>query len=322
VILAIIAILLLAGGEWLQQRQQHILYFNETGQGLQVGAPVVFLGVRVGTVKVIQISAGKEQQQFKMRVTIDLDLQMINPANGKKIAPQDQLTTRQLIDQGLRARLKMQSLLTGQLYVDLGFYPGKPAVFVNGAADKNEIPTIPMTVQELTTMLEDFPMNQFLADLASLASSTSKLLSSAAVNSIPGRLDSTLAHLESLTAKFDAREEPLLQEAESVLAEISQAIDAVRSATDLIGSAADQVAKLSEADSPLSQPIRQAGDELAKAAKVVQLLADEDSPTVQQLNTSLQEISRAACSLHQLADSLEQQPEAILRGKRTVEENP
>ncbi len=321
-ILAIIAVLLLAGDEWFRERQQHVLYFNEAGQGLQVGAPVVFLGVRVGTVKHIQIGLEEKGQRFKVQVTIELDLQMINTTSGRQIAPEDRMTIRQLVEKGMRARLKMQSLLTGQLYVDLAFYPGKPAKFVNGDEDINEIPTIPTTVEELASMLEDFPMSRFLADLASIGASTSRLLASSATQNLPDRLDATLKNLESLSGKLDARGEPLLQEAESVLAEIHAAIDALRSAMVRIGGAADRIGKLADAGSPVFKEIQTAGSELENAARAVQLLADEESPTILQLTASLQEMSRAARSLRLLAESLEQQPEAVLRGKRAKEVQP
>jgi len=321
-ILAIIAILLLAGDEWFQDRQQYVMYFDEAGQGLQVGAPVVFLGVRVGTVKHIEIGLEKEHQRFTVQVTIELDLQMINTSSGEPIAPQDRLTISQLVERGLRARLKMQSLLTGQLYVDLGFYPGKPAHFVNKARDGNEIPTIPTTVEELASMLEDFPMSEFLADLAAIGDSISKLLSSSAIGNIPTRLEATLTHLESVAARLDSRGGPLLAEAETAVIDLRRAIDAVRSAMTKVGRAADQLGALTAGDSPLARYITKAGTELANAANEIQQLADDESPTVQHLNASLQEISRAARSLRLLAENLEQQPEAVLRGKNPKEESP
>ena len=117
-ILGIVTIFLLAEDTWLQERQQHVLYFEEAAQGLQVGAPVVFLGVKVGTVKHIQLGLEEGKKHFTVQVTIELDLQMIGIHSGELINPENQLTIRQLVDRGLRARLKMQSLLTGLLYVD------------------------------------------------------------------------------------------------------------------------------------------------------------------------------------------------------------
>lgn len=322
VVLAIIAVLLLAGDEWFRERQQYVLYFDEAGQGLQVGAPVVFLGVRVGTVKDIQIGLEEKGQRFTVQVTIELDLQMISTTSGRQIAPGDRLSINQLVDKGMRARLKMQSLLTGQLYVDLAFYPDKPAHFVNGDEDIHEIPTIPTTVEELASMLEDFPTSRFLADLASIGASTSRLLASTAIQNLPDRLDATLQNLESLSARLDSHSEPLLQEAETVLAEFRTAVAALSSAMARIGATAERIGRLADAGSPVFKEMEAAGDELGQAARTVRLLADEESPTLQQLTASLKELSRAARSLRLLAESLEQQPEAVIRGKHLEEEQP
>jgi paraquat-inducible protein B len=60
----------------------------------------------------------------------------------------------------------------------------------------------------------------------------------------------------------------------------------------------------------------QASEELARAATAVRKLAEQDSPTVDNLNAALKEIARAADALRLLAETLEQQPDAIWRGKK------
>ena len=54
----------------------------------------------------------------------------------------------------------------------------------------------------------------------------------------------------------------------------------------------------------------------AKAAGAVRMLAEQESPTVTSVNAALKEIARAADALRQLAETLEQQPDAVWRGKR------
>ena len=318
-ILGIVTIFLLAEDTWFQKRQQYVLYFEGAAQGLQVGAPVVFLGVKVGTVKDIRIGMEGGKKHFRVQVTIELDLPMIEINSGEPIDPEHRLTIRQLVDRGLRGRLKMQSLLTGLLYVDLGIYPGKPATFISDNKKTSEIPTIPTTVDELMTMLEEFPMREFLADLAAIGASINKILASPAMDTIPVRLDATLSHLESLSARLDSRGGPLLGEMEAGLSELHQAINAVQSAMGKVGKAADQVEKFTNADSKIAGSITRAGTELANAARTLDQLANGESPAVQQFTLSLQEISRAARALRLLADSLERQPEAIIRGKHTGE---
>lgn len=311
---------LLAGRSWFQERLQYVVYFEEAGQGLQVGAPVVFLGVKVGMVKNIQLGLDEESLRFMVPVTIELESSMVRTLDGENINLRDRFTIKQLVDRGLRAQLKMQSLLTGQLYVNLDFYPEKPAHFLSDKPKPSEIPTIPTTVEELATMLEDFPMNRFLADLASISVSLNTILSSEAMRNIPARLEKNLANLESLTARLDKSGEPLLTGAKENLREMYRATEAVQAAMEKVGKAADQVEKTMDVDSQLVEAISRAGNELATAMETLRQLADERSPTVYRLNTSLAEVSRTARALRLLAESLEQQPEAVIRGKHGEEQ--
>lgn len=318
--LGTIAILLLTGREWFQERRQHIMYFDEAAQGLQVGAPVVFLGVKVGTVKRIQLGLDESIDRFIVSVTIELAPHVLQTTAGEQIDLQDRITIRELVDRGLRARLQMQSLLTGLLYVDLGFHPDKRARFISDDPGVSEIPTIPTTVAELSSMLEDFPVDEFLDDLATISASLRTILATEAWHSIPERLDATLTHLQSLTEKLDTASEPLLVMAEADLNELGKAITGVQNAMNRVGSTADQIGRMADKDSPMFDSVTRAGTELADAAKTLQQLADEQSPTVQRFNQSLEELSRTARALRLLAESLEREPEAIFRGKQSGEE--
>ena len=302
IILGAVTTMLLAGGQWFQERRRHVLYFEGAAQGLQVGAPVVFLGVKVGTVKRIQLGLDAENRRFMVPVIIEVEADMVQSLRGDQVDLQDRDILRQLVEQGLRAQLKMQSLLTGQLYVDLDFHPDKPARFIGGDSEESEIPTIPTTVEEFATTLEGFPMEEFLSDLAAISQSLNALLSSEETKMIPVRLEATLAHLESLSAKLDRDGDP-------VLAEMRAALEATQAAMVKISGVA-------EAGSPVVASLGKASEELAKTAQALQKLTGEGSPTVQHLDTALREISRAARALRLLAETLEQQPEAIVQGKR------
>jgi paraquat-inducible protein B len=269
---------------------------------------VVFLGVKVGTVKRIQLGLDAENRRFMVPVTIEVEANTVQSPHGAQVDLRDRDTIRQLVERGLRGQLKMQSLLTGQLYVDLDFHPDKPARFVARDPEVSEIPTIPSATEELAARLEGFPMETFLADLAAIGQSLNTILSAEATKKIPVRLEATLAHLESLSATLAGDGGP-------ALTEMRAAAEAVRAAMVKIGGVA-------EAGSPMVASLGKAGDELARTAQALQGLAGEDSPTVQHLNTALQEISRAARALRLLAETLEQQPEAVLRGKRPEGEEP
>jgi len=319
-VLGIIAVLLLAGGEWFQKRSRHILYFEEAAQGLQEGAPVVFLGVKIGSVKAIQLSLNDRDREFMVPVTIELEPLVIQSPAGEKIDMQDPATIRQLVDRGLRARLKLQNLLTGQQYVDLDFYNGKPARLVNDDPAVSEIPTIPTTLKELAAMLEEFPVTEFFADVQAISSSLRKVLTSEAAANIPVKLEATLTNLESLTEKLEQKGDPLLDEAKDRLTELRQAIEAVRDSMARVGTAADRVEEWAAEDSQIYRSITNAGNELAAAAETLQQLVEDQSPAVQRFNAALVEISRASRAVRLLAETLEKEPEALLHGKSDREE--
>ena len=314
--LAIVATLLLAGGSWFGERRQHVLYFEGAAQGLQVGAPVVFLGVKVGTVKQIQLGLDAQSRRFVVPVMIEVQPQVVRTRGGENVDLRDRATVRQLVERGLRGRLRLQSLLTGQLYVDLDFHPEKPAVFAALDPELSEIPTIRTAVQELTTRLEGFPMDKFLNDVAAISSAVNKLMSAQATQDLPQRLDVTLRHLQSLAARFDAQGGPILNDVRSNLAEMHKALLAAQAALAKLDTAADRVADLAKSDSRMVAGMTQASEELAKAAAAVRSLSEQESPTTQNLNAALKEIARAADALRLLAETLEQQPDAIWRGKR------
>ena len=314
--LAVVAMLLLAGGNWFGERRQHVLYFEGAAQGLQVGAPVVFLGVKVGTVKQIQLGLDEQSRRFLVPVMIEVQPQVVRTRGGENVDLRDRTTVRQLVERGLRGRLRLQSLLTGQLYVDLDFHPDKPATFAALDPDLSEIPTIRTAVQELASKLDGFPMDKFLADVAAISGAVNKLMSAQATQELPQRLDVTLRHLQSLAVRFDAQGGPILNDVRGNLAEMNKALLAAQAALAKLDTAADRVADLARSDSRMVASMTQASEELAKAASAVRRLTEQESPTTQHLNAALKEIARAADALRLLAETLEQQPDAIWRGKK------
>ncbi len=321
IVLAVTTLLLVAGDDWFRRHSQHMLYFEGAAHGLQVGAPVVFLGVKVGTVKKIQLGLDASSQNFVVPVTIEIEQHVVRSRDGVEIDLRDRQTVRDLVARGLRGRLRLQSILTGQLYVDLDFHPGKPPRHVGTDPSVSEIPTIRTAVQELAARLEGFPMDRFLADVAAVGEALGQMLNTPEARNLPHRLDATLKHLESLAARLDAKSGPILGETRAGLVEMRKALLAAQAAMSRLETAADRVGTLAGADSDLVRNLTRAGEELAGAAQAVRRLAEADSPTVQNVNQALMEIARAAEALRQLAVLLEQQPDAILRGKRKVE-NP
>ena len=123
----------------------------------------------------------------------------------------------------------------------------------------------------------------------------------------------------------DAAGAPILNEVQADLVALRTTLTTVQSAARQIEGAAAQVKEAADqvgvlansADSEMFKNVSRATRELASAARAVHDLTEKESPTTQHLDAALQEVTRAARALRLLSETLEQQPEAILRGKRS-----
>jgi paraquat-inducible protein B len=158
----------LGSGRFFQERYTYVLVFEGTVSGLNVGAPVNFRGVRVAEVSDVQIHFDIEEQDMIVLVFV----QFLKGTLGRNTY--DALVQRGathvevmdgLVERGLRARLEMQSLVTGQLGIGLDFFPDRPAVYTNIVPEIPEIPTIPTTLQALAQTLQEIPLHEIVENI-------------------------------------------------------------------------------------------------------------------------------------------------------------
>ena len=90
-----------------------------------------------------------------------------------------------LINRGLRAQLQMQSLVTGQLLINLDFYPDTPAKLIGmdrfkdkmKVEDRWEIPSVPTPLQELEKALGELNIKEITEDIRKAMDGIAKLAS-------------------------------------------------------------------------------------------------------------------------------------------------
>src|SRR6478609_6690502 len=117
--LVIIGLLAFGSGQYFAPKGKAVLYFAGSLAGLDVGSPVTFRGVKVGTVNKIVIQYDIRQQKLRIPVYIELDPAKFQIVSGARSG----VNIKELVQRGLRARLQIQSLVTGQTSVDFDFYP-------------------------------------------------------------------------------------------------------------------------------------------------------------------------------------------------------
>src|SRR5262249_10264158 len=136
-------------GTLFSRTAQFGMVFGGPVNGLSVGAPVKFRGVQVGSVTQIKLSLpGMTLPELRIPVFIEIDQDLVSKLGGM-INPAEPTSFAALIDEGLRAQLQLESIVTGVLFVELDLVPGSPVnLYLPTESGYLEIPTQPTLLQE------------------------------------------------------------------------------------------------------------------------------------------------------------------------------
>ena len=276
---------------------------------------MVFRGVQLGSVKRIDLRYVPEKHQFIIPVIVETAKNRVLDISGNVVVekPTD---FNDLVNRGLRARLAIQSILTGQLYVEVDLFPDKPAVFRNLGERLEEIPTIPSPVQEISEKLQHVDLEGLINDVAAIASSTRKFVGGPELNHILKNLDASLGALKSLSERLDRRIDPLSDDFSQTAKATTAAVKSAQKAVRQVGAAADRLGAAVDSTAAPMQDIKRAVEELRHTISIVNELAGAGVPALDQARRTMKELSQAARSLQDLAETLERQPNALLFGKQ------
>jgi paraquat-inducible protein B len=261
-------------------------------------------------------------------------------------------SVRELVDRGLRAQLQLQSLVTGQLYVEFDFHPDRPARLIKAdlpgvsEAEKElmELPTIPSNLQEIEKTLQKLPLDTMASQALSTLESIEKLLAADRTRKAMDDLGGTLENANELLTALRDRLPPLADELAGaakdgriLIGNANALVERLDGQTDTLlrdlNAAAADIQKLTETAEGmagrLDGDVSEIADTLQSAARsadraMVQAeatlraaegIASKDSPLGYQLHLTLEDLSAAARAFRTLSETLSRNPEALLRGK-------
>jgi paraquat-inducible protein B len=303
-----IIVVLGAGELFARKKQTQVMFFQGSVKGLSVGAPVVLRGVKIGEVTAVKLRYDPRTLNFYAGVLANWDRSKIAVIGAPP--REDQLAG--LIAKGLRARLEMQSVVTGQLLVSLDFYPRTPVRLYGFDKLHREIPTIPAAMEELGKSVAELPLKEIARKLDRLIASLDRVVSSPRVEETLTELAGTLRAARALIVTAQAELRPLLGSirkasvaAGGALAEIQNTVQLRKGvagdvARQLSGALAALRATMTAAEGPPSLN----GNEETRGAQLGQAV-----------RSTLAELAALARSLRGLSDYLEQHPETLLRGR-------
>ena len=324
VLLAVVGVVVFGSGKLFKEVDNFVLYFEGSVKGLNIGAPVTFRGVRIGSVTGITLRANPAN--LEVRIPVVVEIERDNIERTVDMPHQGQEGIEKLIEKGLRAKLDLQSLVTGQLQINLEFLPDEPARLSGIKHRYMEIPTVPTTFERFAKKLERLPIEEMVNNASLSLQALEKLLNNPALPEMIDRLDRTSANLEDWTANLDQRTTSLVDSvqrladhADRLILDIDsrvqplagdadQVLNSIKAAAERIGHAADQFADLADDAQPA---VDQAGQAFANVAD----LTSANSKERNELRNVLKELSEAARSIRVLSSYLERHPEALITGK-------
>lgn len=296
--------------------------FRESVNGLSVGSIVKCQGVPVGEVTDIQLFIDVEEETFYVPVFYEIDMERLRAITGSRLPfERGELSTH--IEKGLRAQLQMESIVTGQMYIELAYHeaPGSPQ-YLQGGIENLEIPTL------------FSPMAQLGTETSSLVSN----LRSVNVNAISDNLTSLLINANTKLDELDfaGLNASILQAAQSFddLVNSQEVRTVVTQAPELAGQLNQTMLdiqaltqSIDETLGVLSEDVDETGEELRLTLQTVRgsvndanAMISTDSGIGYHLQETLISLTEAADALRLLAESLEQNPDMLLRGRPETEQ--
>jgi paraquat-inducible protein B len=239
--------------------ENYILVFKESVRGLTVGAPVDLRGITVGEVAKIKAELDPASKNVTMVVQIRFYPERLKSRSSSSTDQKSLTDSHKLLDamvkKGFRAQLKSGSLLTGQLYVALDFFPEAAPARINWSRNPAVLPTISGNMAQFQTSLMKIVQKLEKMPLEELTGDARKTVQS---------LDVTLKSADKLLKNIDT----------TVVPETRLMMEDVRKTLDGANKALAEVKQTMSADAPLQVDLRDTLRELGRAAQSLRVLGE------------------------------------------------
>ncbi len=300
-------LVLLSSGQLFADHRTFVVFFPNAVGGLKPGAQVTLRQVPVGEVSDVQlVFPGTNYIDSRIMVVLQVRQGVIRNITGPSSVAHlsDVELAQAFVAAGLRAVARSSSPVAGQKTVDLDFQPNIPARFAGIKTPYPEIPTAPTGMELLNDKLEntlqklaDVPIDEVLLQIRTTLVSMQKLLDSRDLS----------ASLKNLRVTLETANHAL-GSGEKTMSNVDVAM----------GDARTTMANVNETMKKLGASLEQTNRTLATLERNVDRTADVQFET----SVTLDEMRELLKSLRLLIDSLQRNPESLLRGKPEPKSSP
>jgi paraquat-inducible protein B len=330
ILLTIVGVMAFGGGEFLKHKIKAVMFFQGSLAGLDVGAPITFRGVKIGTVTAIAVQYDIAKQVLNIPVYIEIQPDSFQVVNGER-NPVRNLNA--LIARGLRGQLQTVSMVTGQTVINFDFHPGTPIRLLNIVPGVAELPSIPSgmdvmmsSVSSVLTKIGNLPLEQISSQLLDTMKSADQALKDA---------DSAMTGANGLVANLNAQVKPLTDGVMKISSEASLTLQEARDRLQLregeplqtlngtlldgrrlIDNLNNSLPVLIATAEQVMKTITTALDQASTTLRSAQSAISPDSPLYYELNSTLRELKTAATAIRVFAEYIQRNPSALLTGNR------
>jgi phospholipid/cholesterol/gamma-HCH transport system substrate-binding protein len=302
VALAVLGITVFGSGRFFQKRFTCVMFFSGSITGLSIGSPVEFRGVKIGQVTKIAAVLDPKAVSVNIPVYIEVDpksLIVLGDEDASRVLATNHFY-EPLLEKGLKARLDVESLVTGKLYINMDFYPEAPPKLLGLDPRYPEIPTIPSLKEEIVKTLQKLPEK-----IIAVADGIERLVNSPAAQDTVRDLDALIRSVGTEVGPLSASARLTLESARRAFRQGEKTL-AMKE-----GPPAEMAASFIETMRKASTSL----DQMHSTLGTYQRLAEPEGNLSHDLTRTLGDVDAAARSMRSLTDYLELHPEAVLKGK-------
>ena len=302
-------VVLFSSGTLFHSEIKYVLYFNDSLDGLNPGAPVKFRGVTVGRVKQVLIHHNQASNDFAMPVIVAIDKNLAQSKSDRQLQIPNRTRINELVSHGLRGRLDSDGLVSGTLHVGLDFISEPPSpTFHQLAPQYDEIPTVPSPFQQLWANLQQLDLPGLSAKLNTLLARADTKVSELDVHQINSGLTNLLGSANQFITAPDLSN--AVREARLALADAQTLLKRIDGRVDPLADNADRT--LADAQKTLT--------DLRGAIQKLSGMLGPDDAFRADLNQALQQLANASRAIADLAEFVQRNPSSLLLGRKSPKE--
>jgi len=314
VTLAVAGLLAFGSMSYFEHRPRAVTFFHGSVAGLSVGAPVTFRGVRVGAVVdiAVQIDPGNGAAQIPVIMEFEPERVSVSGNGGTT----DLSFAKKMMANGLGAALVMQSLITGQLSVELDYHPASEEKLSGTNLQLPEIPEATGGLNAMKDTISKLPLRELADDAVGALRELKDLLASTEVRDIVKYAAETAKSAAAIAATVE-------REAGGMAKDVHETTDAAHRAAERLDTMLAElqpklltvVAGLERLLASSDQRTGQLTADLHATLGDIHALVAPRSAPLQDVQTLLHNLAAAAGSLRSFADQVDRNPNSLLMGR-------